>query len=238
MGNRFSYPTPTNEKIISYECVRIVMLLRSMGLGELPENSLLLIEEDLGGIKSIFLQTLVLDFLKNGKKAMYISTRKSAEDILEEIKFIRSIDGSEMKNLTLQGDFKSRESFIEICKSFFAQKDIKPIDICVVDTFSYLFMEENLHNLNTNLSLFLNTARRFNVTFFLASDVGLLQEREERLLRSMADGVIQFKTEYAAGKINRYINIPKMRNVSPIERLIPFKIKEGNIVPDTRERIG
>jgi KaiC/GvpD/RAD55 family RecA-like ATPase len=214
------------------------MLLKSIGLDELPRNSLLLIEEDLGGIKSTFLQQLVLDFLRSGKKAMYISTRRSTEDILEEIELIGSKSGIEMNNLMIQGDLRSKESFLEICNSFSTKKNGEHVDICVVDTFSSLFMEESLHILNTDMNLLLKTGRKFNVTFLLASDMGVLQERQERLLRSMTDGIIQFRTDYLAGKVNRSINVPKMRGFSPSDRLIPFKIKDGIISPDTRERVG
>lgn len=214
------------------------MLLKSIGLDELPSNSLLLIEEDLGGVKSTFLQQLVLDFLKSGKKAMYISTRRSAEDILEEIELIRSKAGIDINNLTIQGNLKSKESFLEVCNSFSAQEKGEPVDICVVDTFSFLYMEESLQSLNKDLNLLLNTGRKLNIIFLLASDMGVLQERQERFLRSMTDGIIQFRTEYLAGKVNRTINIPKMRGFSPIERLIPYKIKDGIISPDTRERVG
>ena len=99
-------------------------------------------------------------------------------------------------------------------------------------------MEEDLHCLINDLKMLLKTSRKCNITFYLASDMGVLQEREEHILRSMVDGVIQFRTEYPAGKVNRFINIPKMRGVSPTERLIPYKIKEGTIAPDTRERVG
>ncbi|WP_440946419.1 RAD55 family ATPase [Methanosarcina sp. T3] len=213
------------------------MLLKSLGLGELPKNSLLLVEEDLGGTKSVFLQRLVLDSLKKGQKALYISTRYSAEEILEEIGIgLRA--GEEMQELTVHGDLGSRESLVEICKSLSAQGDARHVNICVVDTFSSLFMEENLHCLINDLKLLLKTSRNCNITFYLASDMGVLQGREEHILRSMVDGIIQFRTEYPAGKINRFINIPKMRGVPPIERLIPYKIKEGTISPDTRERVG
>jgi KaiC/GvpD/RAD55 family RecA-like ATPase len=215
------------------------MLLKSLGLGELPENSLLLVEEDLGGTKSTFLQLFVLDSLRKGKKAFYISTRRSAEDILEEIEFIGSKGREEIKDLTILGDFKGRESLVEICNSFLAQKDVKHVDICVVDTFSSLFMEESMQNLNADLNLLLNTCRKCNITFLLASDMGILQEREERFLRSVTDGIIQFRTEYlGGGKISRFISIPKMRGVPPIDRVIPYKIKEGSIAPDVRERVG
>lgn len=99
-------------------------------------------------------------------------------------------------------------------------------------------MEESLHDLINDLKLLLKTSRKCNITFYLASDMGVLQGREEHILRSMVDGIIQFRTEYPAGKVNRFINIPKMKRVPPIERLIPYKIKEGTISPDTRERVG
>lgn len=213
------------------------MLLKSLGLGELPKNSLLLVEEDLGGTKSIFLQRLVFDSLKKGQKALYISTRCPAEEILEEIG-VWSKAGEEMQELTVHGGLAGRESLVEICRSLSAQGDARPVNICVVDTFSFLFMEEGLHCLINDLKLLLKTSRKCNITFYLASDMGVLQEREEHILRSMVDGIIQFRTEYPAGKVNRFINIPKMRGVSPIERLIPYKIKEGTIAPDTRERVG
>ncbi|AAM06472.1 TPA: hypothetical protein HA338_17115 [Methanosarcina acetivorans] len=213
------------------------MLLKSLGLGELPDNSLLLVEEDLGETKSIFLQRLVLDYLKKGQKVLYISTKRSAEEILEEIGFIGS-KGEEIEELTVHGDLESRESLVEICNSLSAQGDAGPVNICVVDTFSFLFMEESLHDLINDLKLLLKTSRKCNITFYLASDMGVLQGREEHILRSMVDGIIQFRTEYPAGKVNRFINIPKMKRVPPIERLIPYKIKEGTISPDTRERVG
>jgi KaiC/GvpD/RAD55 family RecA-like ATPase len=227
-----------SEKNIRKEYVEVTMLLKSLGLEEFPKNSLLLVEEDLGEIKSTFLQLLVLDFLRKGKTVMYISTKRSSEDILNEIELVGLKTGAEMKNLTIQGNFKSRESFVEICNSFFEQQDLKSADICIVDTFSSLFMEESLQNLRTDLNLLLNICGKCNITFLLASDIGVLEERPERFLRSMTDGIIQFRTEYLAGKISRFINIPKMRGVPLIDRLIPFKMKEGVISPDVRERVG
>lgn len=214
------------------------MLLKSLGLGEIPKNSLLLVEEDLGGTKSIFLQLLALDSLKKGQKALYISTKESTEDILEEIELIGPRAGKETENLTIQGDLKNRKSLVEICDSLSAQNDARHADICIVDTFSFLFMEESLNCLVNDLKLLLKTSRKCHITLYLASDMGVLREREERILRSMVDGIIQFRTEYPAGKVNRFINIPKMRGTPPIERLIPYKIKEGVIAPDVRERVG
>jgi KaiC/GvpD/RAD55 family RecA-like ATPase len=214
------------------------MLLKSLGLGELPKNSLLLVEEDLGGVKSTFLQLLMFDSLKKGQRALYISTRGSAEDILEEIELTGSRASVEMNNLTIHGDFNSRESLAEICSSLSAENGAKAVNICVIDTCSFLFMEESLRDLINDLKLLQKTSRKCNMTIYLASDMGVLQDREERILRSMTDGIIQFRTEYQAGKVTRFINVPKMRGIPPFERLIPYKIKEGIISPDVRERVG
>ncbi len=220
------------------------MLLKSIGLKEIPENSVLLIEEDLGGIKSIFLQLFGLDSLKNGKKVLYISTRRSKEDIIKEIEIAAFKMGKDLENLTILGDFKSRESLIEICKRNGLNQEqsslntIKDADICIIDTFSALFLEESIRTIASDLETLLKISRSSNVLFLLASDTGILREREERFVRSMVDGIIQFKTETGGGKINRYISIPKMKGTPPPNKMIPFKVSETGIAADTRERVG
>ena len=50
------------------------MVLTSFGLKNVPANVVLLVEEDIGDIKSIFFQKITSDALKTGKKVHYIST--------------------------------------------------------------------------------------------------------------------------------------------------------------------
>jgi KaiC/GvpD/RAD55 family RecA-like ATPase len=54
----------------------------------------------------------------------------------------------------------------------------------------------------------------------------------------MADGVVQFLAEREGEKIRRYIYVPKMRGVLPIDRVIPFTLTEQGILIDPRERYG
>jgi KaiC/GvpD/RAD55 family RecA-like ATPase len=54
----------------------------------------------------------------------------------------------------------------------------------------------------------------------------------------MVDGVIQFRTEYIAGKINRYINIPKMKGSIPLNKMIAYNVTSQGITMDMRERVG
>jgi len=54
----------------------------------------------------------------------------------------------------------------------------------------------------------------------------------------MADGIIQFRTEYVGSKINRYVVIPKMPDNSPLNRVIPFNVTTRSINIDTKERVG
>ncbi|MEA1870561.1 MAG: hypothetical protein U9N09_10585 [Euryarchaeota archaeon] len=77
-----------------------------------------------------------------------------------------------------------------------------------------------------------------STTFLMAADTGILPERAERIMRSMVDGIIQFRTTYAGDKINRFISIPKLKGVLPMRKMIPFYITAEGISIDTRERVG
>lgn len=54
-------------------------------------------------------------------------------------------------------------------------------------------------------------------TFLLAADTGILDDRAER--------------------INRFINIPKLKGVLPMGKMIPFYITGEGISIDTRGRV-
>ena len=94
-------------------------------------------------------------------------------------------------------------------------KGILDADICIIDTFPYLFMEEDTGIIKSAMSLFIAISRAKRTTFLLLSDMAILTERSERLIRSMVYGRIQFRTEYVGSRISRYINIHKMQGNPP-----------------------
>lgn len=226
----------------------IIMVLTSIGIEEIPQKSVLLIEEDLGSIKSVFIQRVGFDAMKIGKKVMYISTKRSREDVLDQMSMFGLNGNSEM--LTILGDFKDKTALLDMCREDTLKhknlyhlidpslRDISETDICIVDTFTSLFIDEEIHVLVDVLNSLVDVSRYSGTTFLLAADMGILEERAERIMRSMMDGIIQFRTTYAGDKINRFISIPKLKGVLPMRKMIPFYITAEGISIDTRERVG
>ncbi len=223
-------------------------MLANLGLGNIPGNVVLLVEEDLGDVKSVFVQMAAQELLQDMKKIVYLSTARSREEVRGQMSL--STPEDENNKLVVLGSFDDLRALLYIC-----QKDEKmctdankmpdPVlrnildaDICIIDTFSYLFMEEDTGTIKDALSSFVAMSRENKTTFLLLSDMGILTDRSERIIRAMADGIIQFRTEYMGSKINRYINIPKMLGNPPLNRMVPFNVTGRGIAIDTRERVG
>jgi KaiC/GvpD/RAD55 family RecA-like ATPase len=216
------------------------MVLTSIGLEEIPQKSVLLIEEDLGSIKSVFIQRVGFDAIEAGKKVLYISTKRSRDDVLDQMSMF-GLDGSS-DGCTILGDFKDRTALLDMCYEDALKHpslpDISEMDLCIVDTFTSLFIDEETRILVGALNSLVDASRYSETTFLLAADTGILTDRSERIMRSIVDGIIQFRTTYTGDKINRFINIPKLKGVPPIVKMIPFYITGDGISIDTRERVG
>jgi len=176
--------------------------------GGIPEKSTILMEEELGCMKSIFAQKIASQILKNGGKVLYI-TRRSADEIKEE-----------MMGYGMEPDG------IEFTDNF--NKVVH--DLVVVDHIWTMFMHSEIYDI-INI---LNDLKKSDAAVLLLSDTGILGERQEKVVRAMVDGVIRFKFEDMKDRIYRTIIIPKYRNA--VDAIIPFAIDGSGISIDTRKR--
>lgn len=223
-------------------------MLANLGLGDIPGNVVLFVEEDIGDVKSIFVQMVAQELLKDMRMIVYLSTARSGEEVRSKLSLSASYD--ENINFVVLGGFNDLHSLLDICRKDgkmctdvhmmpdAALRNIRDADICIIDTFSYLFMDEDTSTIKETLNSFVTMSRENKTTFLLLSDMGILTDRAERTIRAMADGIIQFRTEYVGSKINRYIIIPKMPGNSPLNRMVPFNVTGRSINIDTRERVG
>ncbi len=224
------------------------MVLTSFGLKNVPPNVVLLVEEDIGDIKSIFFQKIASDALKSGKKVHYISTRDSKIAISEQLKKYGINEKAD--NFTVLGNFVDPITLLDICHrrknlctkiyagTDYSLHNVADADVCIIDMFSSLFIHEDVDVLTEALNSLMNISREANITFLLSADMGILPERSEKIVRSMVDGIIQFRTEYLGGKINRFINIPKMKGSIPMNKMIAYNVTSQGIMMDNRERVG
>lgn len=202
----------------------IDVVSRGIGLEDLPERSVLLIEEDLGSVKDVFIQSIGSYAIEAGKDVVYITSRFK-EDIHREIS-AHGFGCSEQ--LKIIEKFSDREALLDTCGG----------DICIIDNFTRLFIDSEMGDLIDTLESLIDSSRKDNRIFLLTSNIGILTERSEKVIRSMVDGVIQFLVEYSGNRIDRFINIPKLGGSLPPDRMISFKLVDEGISVDTRERFG
>ncbi|MBP2029450.1 KaiC/GvpD/RAD55 family RecA-like ATPase [Methanohalophilus levihalophilus] len=222
------------------------MVLAGIGIKKLPSSSVILIEEDLGTVKSLFVQKNAEDMQREDKQILYLSTTRSKKEVYEEMSFF-DITPDESK-FTILGNFRDHVAMLEtfgpdaqVNKKYHtidSSLDINQIDICIFDTFSFIFLGESFETLVKTMESLTKISRKNDMIFLLTLDSGVLDPHSENIIRAMADGIIQFKTSHTGNKVGRYLNIPKMKNNLPLEKIIPFKVSQEGIIIDVRERVG
>lgn len=206
------------------------MALLKIDLKEIPEKSVIIVEEDVGSVERVFLHSIVADALKAGKKILYLSVNGSKEDIMDEAASYAFFDleSENVKNLTVEGHFHKIASVPHIIEGY---------DICIIDPFPLLMMQKDDSYVIDFLSTLRTLSRKNNMRFFLSMDHGISNERTESITRAMADGIIHFIEERSGRKIERFIHFPKMKGRMPSDEMTPILLTEDGIIVDTRQTI-
>lgn len=193
------------------------------GIDRIPEKSVICVEEDPGVAKETFILRIASDAALSGKKVTYLTPRMK-EDVLLHMQTFRI---RQSDNITITGAFK------EISKI----SEIEPGDLCIIESFSLLFPTADIAELGYIIE-WLVTESRKGPSFVLMIDNGVLPARDEQMIRTLSDGIIQFVSTMEGDRKRRYINIPKMRGMIPPDRMLPITIGDEGILIDTRERHG
>lgn len=182
--------------------------------GGIPHGDVIILEERTGSIKTIFAQQVADTISKDGGRTLYI-TAKSKREIDESMKIY---------GMSLNGA-------IDIDSSDSVLKKESGYDLILIEDFSIRYL--NL-SMNEVMSL-IGDLKDLESTVMILLDAGVLDERIERAMKAVVDGVIEFRLEYQKDKLYRTIVIPKFKKV--IDEIIPFTINESGIVVDTRKRV-
>jgi|WetSurMetagenome_2_1015567.scaffolds.fasta_scaffold36546_4 KaiC/GvpD/RAD55 family RecA-like ATPase len=198
------------------------------GLEMVPENSVLCIEERNGNIKSIYALYVASERARTGTPVTYL-TLQTKEDVQKKMEQLR-ISYTDLLNIVeIQPGSAKREVLAVISEP--------KTPLVIIDPFSVFFAEDTFSDLNTLLFGLISTSRKGS-TFLLLVDTGVLPERQENLVRAMADGIIEFTILQEGDKLKHYINIPKMRGAFPRDKMLPFTVNDEGLLIDTRERHG
>jgi KaiC/GvpD/RAD55 family RecA-like ATPase len=198
------------------------------GLEIVPDKSVLCIEEKTGNIKTIYALYVAAERAKEGVPVTYL-TLQSREDIIRTMTQLRISCSDLIRIIELMPDQARQEILARV------QQPDTPL--IIIDPFAVFFAEESFSELNSILFSLMTVSRK-GTTFLLLVDKGVLPERQENLVRTISDGVIQFVIVPEGDKLKNYINIPKMRWAFPRDKMLPFTVNEEGLLIDTRERHG
>ncbi len=199
------------------------MSLNRVALSEMPSKSVILVEESSGDIKRIFAQMIVAEALAAGKHVTYVSPRAKG-DITGEIEAY----GKGIERLEVIDRIRDAHKLGDLCNG----------EVCIIESLPLFFIDivdrEVVHVMNAVV----HASRASERLILITSDSGILPEKQEKIIRAMADGVIELTIGFNEQQINRYIHVHKLRDKPPADKLVPFSIEDSgrSIYVDTRER--
>jgi KaiC/GvpD/RAD55 family RecA-like ATPase len=198
------------------------------GMEIIPERSVICIEEDAGITKSLFASLVAAERGKRGVAVNFLTLR-TREEVQKQIEQLRLKVPEKLRVITVSPQNSAQDVI-----SLIYEPDIPLI---IIDAFSVFFSEYSFSDLYTIMFRMISASQN-GTTFLLLVDKGVLPERNENLVRAMADGVIDFVIVPEGDKLKHYINIPKMRGAFPIDKMLPYTVNAEGLLIDTRERHG
>jgi archaellum biogenesis ATPase FlaH len=200
------------------------MPLTRVALDEFLPGSLLLIEEDTGDIKRVFVQMLAAEALMGGKRVTYITPRMKS-DIIKELS---AYGGTGVEHLEVIERTRDHSRLGDLCGG----------DICIIESFPLFFLDAVDRELMSVMNVLSHASRKGNKIILLTIDTGILPDKQQKMVRSIADGDIHLTMTFMENRISRYLLIHKLRGHAPEEKMIPYSVDDSgrNIYVDTRER--
>jgi archaeal flagellar protein FlaH len=198
--------------------------------GGIPESSLMLIEGNDGGGKSIIAQRLTYGFIRNGTKVTYISTELHTMGFVEQMSSI-GYDISESilhEKLTFipmfpyLGNVKLRSNFMD---RLIKTKRIFDNDVVIVDTLSYLIVQNNVSKEKVfDIVNFFKKMLSLGKTIIFCIDPMHLNPEFLNIIRAVADIYISVEAKDVLGNLLRVASVRRFRRAEK-EVIIQFPFK-------------
>lgn len=202
--------------------------------GGIPKESLILLEGNDGGGKSIMAQRFAFGLLENGYTVTYISSELHTLGFVEQM---RSMEYDVMEHILNDrllfipmfpylGNVKLRKNFME---RLLTTKKIFEKDIIIMDTLSYLIIRDNITE--EEGFMFVKTLKNIanlNKCIILCIDPEQINHRMLNLVRNISDVYIQVEAKMVLGNLLRVASVRRFRRAEKEVSLeFPFKVEPG-----------
>lgn len=207
--------------------------------GGLPKNSLILIEGEDGGGKSILCQRFTYAMLKQGTTITYISTELNTLDLIKQHESLRyGIRDYMLQNkfmfitmVPFLGKVKYEEDFLE---KIMESKKLFEKEVIIFDTLSFLLVKKGAEEKEYyDIVSFFKGLNNLNKTVIFTIDPTHLDDKFLTLLRSVVDLYIKVDISNFGGDTIRSIDIKRFKRPRDVfVSKIPFRVepKEGLII--------
>ena len=205
-------------------------LHRHLG-GGLPKGTLTIISGPVGSGKSAILQRLIYGFMLHHHSTTLISTEMTTKGFLDQMD---SLDYPIKKNVMdgsmrfvpvfpIIGTAKKRTDFLQRLRT---TKGLYETDVIAVDTFSALVMNDIDESKSLEMISFFKKITGRNRAIILTIDPSDLSESIMSPFRSVADILIELKTEFVEGTMEHIMYVTRYSHaLGPVSNAVGFRIE-------------
>jgi archaellum biogenesis ATPase FlaH len=116
-------------------------------------------------------------------------------------------------------------------------RDDEDYDFAIVDGLSVYLYDKTVREV-IDVVRQITAQLKQNRSFMVPLQTRVVGERTSSYLKAQADSVIVVRTEIAADRVLRSLQLQKMRGSYPSDKLVKFTLDENGIQVDTREFLG
>lgn len=188
----------------------------------IPGGNLLLLKGATDPVKTYFVQYLAHRAQAHRAKVIYVSSR-GREEVQEQ--FRRLFDNGAPADVNEE---RSPMKWVN---------QVGEGSVLVVDSFSYLMFDKDVHVLRTVLEEVRRLVKQKGGTVVLTMDDGMLDQVHEAILMHLVDGIIEFMHKETSEGMRRFMRISRWMDGRIFDANIYYTFDEMRINVDLRYRV-
>ncbi|UGV40442.1 signal transduction protein [Methanococcoides orientis] len=228
--------------------------------GGVPPGTTILILAEPGASSELFAQQFVYGGLTNNEEVYYFSAEHPVQEIIEDmrtfgwdveqyvedgkmdfvdaytLRFCNILPKSVTCNLSAKDFLKQNTDTMNQLKSA-TSKERQGQYRGVIDSISYFLRSYDMKSVTEAIEFISSIGKFTNAVQLILMTGGTHEPQVENALKSICDGVIEFRMRERGSEIERTILIRKMRGMIPPDKTISYNITQKGIELETTTRV-
>ncbi|MCD4704299.1 MAG: signal transduction protein [Methanosarcinaceae archaeon] len=228
--------------------------------GGVPPGSTILILAEPGTSMDIFAHQFVYGGLVNNEEVYYYSSEHPIPEIISEMADFRwdvqeYIDNEKLNFIDAYAprfyNILPTEITDKLPAKDFLRQSIDPLNLLkgtvteqrsdryrgVIDSISYFLRSYELNSVVETIEIISSVGKATGAVQLILMTSGMHDSSVENIMKSICDGVIEFRMKERGSEIERSILIRKMRGMIPMDRTISYNITRKGIELETTTRV-